>query len=181
MWKLNLNVIFTISATLFIGSFVIENSDYPITSLIVRVIGVFLFLFAILCLAFRKRCPEPKIKRDIQIIDVIFYIKDRKWGTITSSIKPLDAPKFKIALNEICQAGLDGKLPIWGKVSTKQTWEEIEPNYWENSQLDFNDFLKSKNNNAAFKNRTFAGRRPSEYHSLMTSKIIVEELWPLKK
>jgi len=87
---------------------------------------------------------------------------------------------MNVILNQIQQFGCDGKLPVWGKQTPYAAWEPIPPGFWTLGRVDIFSVLRSGERPEACNtedNRHFSPRRFSE---LKTSRLKVDELWPVK-
>lgn len=120
----------------------------------------------------------PRLQRDAWLIEGIYYIASGEWAVRNElpEIEP-EITAIYSAASKVRQAARDGVLPIWGRESLSEPYEEILPEYWKFYRFDEFDLLRG--NSEEFKS-ALARRVRSISHgphiSLKTNRSKVEEL-----
>lgn len=129
---------------------------------------------------------NPRGDRDVWMYDAICRILygswDKKIPSVSDPGETIDDRKLsEVFFKAIPQAALDGHLPIWGKPHINGHWTDIPAVNWSHLRMDYFSLLrahpdkpqelKTERGQHSFNNRV--------WHELKTSRIKVDELWPV--
>lgn len=110
------------------------------------------------------------VERDVWLYDAIWRAYTGQWDYYPQNV---DAEKlYKAVAANMRQYAYEGKLLIWGKKTPRSVWELLDSHLWKHFDLDWVSFLKHDKEKMAFK------RGNISHTSLMTSRALVEKLWP---
>jgi len=125
---------------------------------------------------------EPrKVQRDVTLREAIDRICTGKWD------KPKFLSGFKAsphtgegainrALAQVRQHARDGTLPIWGRASRHQALEPIPQDFWSKGRINIFSIMKADPEECETEDQMLGS--PRRWMGLMTSRKVVEELWP---
>ncbi|CAN5168518.1 hypothetical protein BH09MYX1_BH09MYX1_67400 [soil metagenome] len=123
------------------------------------------------------------VDRDAWLSDAIWRAYLGKWerpdrDSGSAGVGELAAQRLHdIVVGEIRQRAFEGKLPIWGKRKGSSLWEPVPAEFWKANRVNYLTILHEKPEKILLeRDRTSA--RNDEWEELMTSKKVVEDLWP---
>lgn len=126
--------------------------------------------------------------RDVDLLDAIHYVMNREWGkTLNWQSLPSEISALKNALKEIRQKACDDELKVWGMKSSETLWGTqssnllipIQPEYWLRYGIDQNDaMIGDQQELKTTQMSSNSSEKELIYQNLMTTKSIVEYLWP---
>jgi hypothetical protein len=130
--------------------------------------------------------PARMPPRDVKLADVIWRVALGSWGE-RKSAPPMDN-ELDRACHQIRQMAFDGKLPIWAIRERSDLFEIVPQEFWSDRAIVSAYSAASVTTNDLFievmrplKIGEMRGGRTKEWENFMTSKSIVDKLWPPKE
>lgn len=120
------------------------------------------------------------VQRDIWLLDAIHRAATGEWKIHNfDELAGGKINEFVGVLEKVRQAAFDDDLPIWGKQAQLDIWRPIPREYWEYHGIDWFSMLKGEPENLKTESKKTT-KNIGTWHSLMTSRQKVSELWPVE-
>ena len=122
----------------------------------------------------------PLVERDVWLLDAIHRAAIGEWKICDfDQLAEAKINEFVGVLDKIQQAAFDGDLPIWGKQAQSDIWRPISREYWEYHGIDWFSMLKGEPEILKTESKKTT-QNVGVWWELMTSRKMVDELWPIK-
>jgi hypothetical protein len=86
---------------------------------------------------------------------------------------------YDLVTKEFRQAAFDGRLPIWAKRRGSDLWEAVPKEYWKDRRLAYLNVIREDPSTLSVEEEGSL-RRSNEWREFMTSRSVVDALWPAK-
>ena len=128
----------------------------------------------------KARTADMPAKRDVWLLDALFYIVTRQWGEqprFENDVEHIN--QIHDACRDVGQAALDGDLPIWGRRGYSGMQEKLPPEYWKHYQIDVLQVMGLSDPEELTVEKTSHASPPwGRYEALMTCRARIEQAWP---
>jgi len=131
--------------------------------------------------------PSSDIKRDVWLSDAIWRAYLGAWhippgdGLLELNVSESEKRRFAmLVIRDFRQIASEGTLPIWGWKGTSTLWEKVPNEFWKNNHIEYiqvatngpPDEVKAQAENP------YEQDISKEWHHFMTSKAVIEQLYP---
>jgi hypothetical protein len=132
-----------------------------------------------------------KIECDVWLSDAMWRAFLGFWGNIPNdgvlSFKITESEKQRFAMliiGEFRQRAFDGELPVWGRRKDSSILEPVPRNFWASNQIDHIAVATASHPDevkACAQNPLAKPDTSGDWHYFMTSKAVIEQLYPSQK
>jgi hypothetical protein len=143
----------------------------------------------------RKREPDSlsvattplKPERDVWLRDAMWWAFLRTWdvpegGMVSLNVGESENQRFAMLVIDIFrQLAFEGKLPIWGKRKDSSIWEAVPREFWRRNHIDHILVLSADDPEVVKAQAERFWENPvtsGDWHHFMTSKAVIEQLYP---
>jgi hypothetical protein len=109
----------------------------------------------------------------------IWYVPPEGLG---QNISESEKQRFAmLIIREFRQLAFDGKLPIWGRRKNSTIWQEVPQGFWSDNQIDYIRIAAGDAPDQVMAKADNPWKKPDtsgDWHHFMTSKVVIERLYP---
>ncbi len=109
----------------------------------------------------------------------IYYVATAKWRRVRGP--RASVPSVAVARNQVLQRARNADLPIWGRAQSSEGLELISAHYWRRFEVDYFKVLAADRANFTTQPTPRNRWGGETYRDMMTSRVIVEKLWPKRR
>lgn len=131
---------------------------------------------------------DPSWSRDVKVIDAIWRAHLGRWNDRVAYLQDdwtSKQPLFQIA-SDFRQKAFDGLIPVWATKPRSDLYEIVPPDFWRNHALEASYIVLPKVTDTwvSVTYPLIVGEVPhartNAWNNFMTSRKVVEQLWPAK-
>jgi hypothetical protein len=124
---------------------------------------------------------EWKVTADVDLLDAIYFVATAEWKAARFAGSRAFVPRVAVARNQVLQRARNADLPIWGRAQSSEGLELISAHYWRRFEVDYFKVLAADRANFTTQPTPRNRWGGETYRDMMTSKVIVEKLWPKRR